>query len=187
MFSQMYWAWSGILPASFCKLVLDSLDWDQAIQGKIREGDGFLDEEKRVTDVLWQDVNTPIAAVASHYTRMANDLAGWNFDIKYPENVQVGRYVEGGHYDWHHDTQSPDVNGFQRKLSCSILLNDSSDYDGGLLEIKDVSIAPPTVQGSVIIFPSIVSHRVSPVTRGERYSAVCWTVGPAFKLSLIHI
>lgn len=181
MFSQMYWAWESVLTDAFCDHVLDSLDWSEAIDGRIREGDGFVDTSKRVTEVLWQSVNTPIAAVASHYTRMANDLAKWELDIRYPENVQIGRYVEGGHYDWHHDTQSPDINGFQRKLSCSILLNSPDEYDGGDLEIKDVSVSPPKGRGTVIVFPSIVSHRVSPVTRGERYSAVCWTVGPAFK------
>ncbi len=181
MFNHMYWAWEGVLPSSFCDHVLSGLDWDKAIDGRVRDGDGFLDTQKRVTKVLWAEVTDPISAVAFHYTNMANELAGWNFAIKYPQKVQLGRYGEGGHYDWHHDCQNPDPHGFQRKLSCSILLNDPSEYDGGGLEIKDVSKAPPTAKGTVIVFPSFIEHRVAPVTRGERFSAVCWTIGPAFK------
>ena len=35
-------------------------------------------------------------------------------------------------------------------------------------------------QGSVIVFDSRDWHRVTPVTKGVRYSIVCWTVGPHF-------
>jgi len=36
-------------------------------------------------------------------------------------------------------------------------------------------------QGSIIIFDSREWHRVSPVTKGVRYSLVSWSLGPAFK------
>ena len=36
-------------------------------------------------------------------------------------------------------------------------------------------------QGTVIVFDSRDWHRVTPVTKGTRYSLVCWTVGPNFK------
>ena len=35
-------------------------------------------------------------------------------------------------------------------------------------------------QGSVIVFDSRDFHRVTPCTKGTRYSIVCWTVGPNF-------
>ena len=36
-------------------------------------------------------------------------------------------------------------------------------------------------QGSVIVFPSFVWHRVTPVTKGTRYSLVLWTCGQPFR------
>jgi hypothetical protein len=36
-------------------------------------------------------------------------------------------------------------------------------------------------QGTAIFFPSYVKHGVKPVTKGTRYSLVCWVVGPNFK------
>ena len=42
-------------------------------------------------------------------------------------------------------------------------------------------IAAKTAAGSVIVFPSCMEHRVTPITKGTRYSVVCWFVGPPFK------
>lgn len=181
MFKNLYWAWEGILDKGFCDYALSRMNWEEAKDGTVRDGVGILDETKRVTQVLWEDVHTPIAAVALHFIKMANERAGWNLDILYPQNVQMGRYGPGGHYDWHMDSGIPDENNHQRKLSCSILLNDPSEYEGGMLEIQSVEKPLPTARGSIIVFPSNVQHRVSPVISGVRYSAVCWTVGPAFK------
>jgi len=36
-------------------------------------------------------------------------------------------------------------------------------------------------QGSVVIFPSFTFHRVTPVTKGTRYSLVSWSVGNPWK------
>ena len=66
-------------------------------------------------------------------------------------------------------------------------LSDPKTYEGGHLEFyrgerlmteqenKDIRD-----QGSVIVFDSRDYHRVTPVTKGIRYSIVCWTVGPNF-------
>ena len=73
-----------------------------------------------------------------------------------------------------------------RKISVSIVLND--DYEGGSLffrylddksNIKDVEVKPRA--GDMIIFPSFIDHKVSPVTKGIRYSIVAWFGGPPFK------
>ena len=39
---------------------------------------------------------------------------------------------------------------------------------------------PNLKQGSFIMFPSYMKHRVTPVTSGTRYSAVTWAYGPSF-------
>jgi PKHD-type hydroxylase len=35
-------------------------------------------------------------------------------------------------------------------------------------------------QGTTIIFPSYLMHRVNPVTRGNRFTLVSWVHGPSF-------
>jgi PKHD-type hydroxylase len=67
----------------------------------------------------------------------------------------------------------------------TILLNDS--FEGGQFEFASYSKGNCTVtplemkKGQVIVFPSHMEHRVAPVTKGTRYSLVCWFLGPPFK------
>ena len=87
------------------------------------------------------------------------------------------RYTEGGHYKFHvdHGTTTP------RSLSFILLLN--NDYEGGELEFKEMNeenndeiVKIENKSGRVIIWPSnfMYHHRVTPLTKGTRYSVVCW-------------
>ena len=73
-----------------------------------------------------------------------------------------------------------------RKISVSAILNE--DYEGGELQFKTLTpmgkVQIATVKGNkgdVIVFPSYINHRVTPVTKGTRYSVVAWYGGPPFK------
>ena len=35
-------------------------------------------------------------------------------------------------------------------------------------------------KGSLVIFPSFIKHRVTPVTKGIRYSLVIWSLGKPY-------
>jgi len=123
----------------------------------------------------------------------ANDQAGWKYDIKAAETIQITRYKKGGFYGFHKDGRGdnlaaynrPDnhfLHGNVRKLSMSILLND--DYEGGGFEFATLNkIYTPDFDklGSIMVFPSFMMHRVKPVTKGTRYSLVSWFLGPPFK------
>ena len=77
------------------------------------------------------------------------------------------------------------LDGNVRKLSMSVILN--NDFEGGDFEFASYSkekceITPiPASTGSIIVFPSSMEHRVTPVTSGIRYSLVCWFLGPPFR------
>ena len=63
----------------------------------------------------------------------------------------------------------------------------SEDYEGGEFEVvrcRKGEVEVDTMDksmGTVILFPSVLEHRVLPVTRGVRYSLVAWFSGPAFR------
>ena len=120
---------------------------------------------RRVTDVI-VDLN-------SKYFKF--DLYG------FIEGFQFTRYdAPGGKYDQHIDRG---LNTWTRKLSFTLQLSDPKDYVGGDLELyygKDPTV-PTKEQGFVTVFPSYVLHRVTPVTKGTRYSLVAWITGPSFK------
>ena len=123
----------------------------------------------------------------------ANHEAGWSFDIVSCESPQITEYKKGQYYNWHQDGTSDRLAvyrkeevgdnkwklGYVRKLSMTILLNDG--YKGGQLQFQSIINPPIKSKGSIIIFPSSLLHRVTPVTKGVRYSVVVWFLGPPFK------
>lgn len=95
------------------------------------------------------------------------------------EEIQFTVYDTGEHYDWHVDLGLKNYTGL-RKLSISVQLSDPGDYDGGRLEF-DHYTESDIRQGTAVVFPSFIRHRVTPVTRGTRYALVCWVSGHSFR------
>jgi PKHD-type hydroxylase len=92
------------------------------------------------------------------------------------EAIQVVRYGLGDHFQsWHSDAGTD--RHYQRQVSLSIELSEPADHEGGVLEIAPGTIgtARTLPRGGARIFPSRAIHRVTPVTRGERWALVAWT------------
>jgi PKHD-type hydroxylase len=74
-----------------------------------------------------------------------------------------------------------------RKVSAVLQLSDPKTYEGGRLKLQNTYTAdffePPEFEarGSIVVFPSFLLHQVTPVTKGNRYSAVAWATGPQFR------
>lgn len=135
------------------------------------------------------------------FIHAANKDAGWNFQWDHSEAVQYTEYNVGEYYGWHadaweepyKDNKSSAYNGRIRKLSMTLSLTDPEEYEGGNLEFDFrndtdfdyhstskrlcTEIRP---KGSMIVFPSFVWHRVTPVTKGLRQSLVMWSLGKPF-------
>ena len=106
----------------------------------------------------------------------------WGLRLDGRDIVQYAEYPVGGHYGWHSDLDPLEVteNDRQRKVTAVLMLSPSHDYEGGVLQIQGCSV-PPLNQGDVIVFPSFLTHCVTPVTRGTRRTLVCWATGPRFR------
>ncbi|MGB0178111.1 MAG: 2OG-Fe(II) oxygenase, partial [Owenweeksia sp.] len=83
--------------------------------------------------------------------------------------------------DWHMDFGAGEIS--HRKLSMTVQLSDPADYEGGDLEfmINQKVVTAPRTRGTVIVFPSFILHRVTPVTKGVRHSVVGWVSGTPFR------
>jgi PKHD-type hydroxylase len=184
MVTNTYWLWESALSEDFCNYVFRSVNWDDAQDAKIgMENKSVVNADIRRTDVVWQDIMQPLGCVLQTYIHSANQQAEWEYPLTGFEKTQIGRYKaeDKGYYDWHMDSGPPE-NGIQRKLSCVILLNDASEFEGGILQFKGMEDRDVlTKRGSVIVFPSFIEHKVTPVTAGIRYSAVAWASGPTFR------
>jgi PKHD-type hydroxylase len=181
--NNMYWFWEGALSKEFCNFALAEIDWTTAKAGGVNVDNPIVDPKQRRTDVIWQDFMQPLGCIARAYIDIANQAAGWNYALTSQEQTQIGWYknADSGHYDWHIDATIP-KDGVQRKLSISILLSDPSDFEGGELQFKGIEDRKIlTKQGSIVVFPSFIEHKVTAVTEGNRYSAVTWASGPSFR------
>ena len=95
------------------------------------------------------------------------------------ERPQLLNYKQNSKgYDWHTDIGLGMAS--TRKISITVNLNDN--YEGGNLQFfsdKTYEFNPP--RGDAIAFPSFLPHRVTPITKGERWSLVAWIGGQPFR------
>jgi PKHD-type hydroxylase len=156
-------------------------------------------KKKRDSNIVW--LNEPWVYSEIHpYVYQANENAGWNFQWDWSESCQFTKYKKDQYYGWHCDSWDEPYNdpknknfyGKIRKLSVTCVLSEPDDYEGGELEFDFGTQEPDgkhnirtcteiKSQGSLVVFPSFVKHRVKPVTKGTRYSLVIWNLGQPYK------
>jgi PKHD-type hydroxylase len=200
-----YWYFKSVIPERICDDIIrygqqqnktvaltGSADKDKITKEELKNI-----QKKRKSDIVWMS-DRWIYREIQPYIDQANASANWNFQWDWSEACQFTEYKKGQFYDWHCDSHeepynNPDninIHGKQRKLSMTISLSDPNEYEGGDLEFdfRDTEKgSQPRVceeiraKGSVIVFPSFVWHRVTPVTKGIRHSLVCWNLGYPFK------
>lgn len=182
--------WEDFLTDGDINRILAVPQWLQTSEGRIG-GDHngpVMNKEIRSSELgwyypeqnnqdIWQKIEKTVRHVNAHY--FGFDLTGMY------EPAQLGLYKaeDQGHYNWHVDAGvSTEV--APRKLSMVLQLNDPSEFEGGMLEVKIDRDVPATLElkrGRAWFFPSYMLHRVTPVTKGIRRSFVLWVGGPEFK------
>lgn len=143
-----------------------------------------FNQEIRSSTNRWISSDSWVAGMMSHFILYANK--NWfNFDLdNWNEPIQFTVYEPQDYYNWHIDMVSKFRNNTIRKLSMVMCLSSKNDYGGGELELsypsKKTKIFKLDV-GDVLIFPSLLYHRVNPITWGRRISLVGWYGGPPFR------
>jgi len=201
LYETDYWFWESAIPSNLCDDIVQHGLSKQESKAFTGTADDPTPEETadkiRQSNVSWLN-DRWIYNTLHPYVNAANKNAGWNFDWDWSENIQFTKYKLNQFYDWHQDAYDkvyPENYGSNqagkiRKLSIIVTLVDGSEYDGGDLqinfrhrhkidEIKTITEIRP--KGSVIVFPSYIFHRVTPVTRGTRYSLVNWNLGYPYR------
>ena len=84
---------------------------------------------------------------------------------------------EGGDLEFYGGGRKMEDHG---KITGNQILKDIRDQIEKLSQSESRVFKDIREQGSVVVFDSRDYHRVTPVTKGTRYSIVCWTVGPNF-------
>lgn len=143
------------------------------INKKIRKSDNFWIPVDETTEWLYRKLTDGITFV---------NKKNFNFDLFGFHSIQFTKYEgKGSKYGRHSDTSGPGIQN--RKLSISILLNDPSEYEGGDLILYEGArpIKSEMKLGTLVAFPSYMTHEVTPIIKGTRYTLVTWVEGPPFR------
>jgi len=163
----------------------------------IKNNKSDLDEKARESKVCFIS-HKWIYDILHPLIHEANKKGKWNFEFSCTEPLQFTQYGLNEFYNWHQDSTAypfknshPNFNGKIRKISSITNLSKPGDYEGGNLEFDFRNLRERSSnirvckeikeQGSVVIFPSFIFHRVTPITKGTRYSLVSWSVGNSWK------
>jgi PKHD-type hydroxylase len=140
------------------------------------------DKVNRDTAVVFAPFDHWLSTHFSELANIANETCEWKYFVTQREAIQFATYGVGQHYNWHTDTFTLSGKEYDRKITVVCLLNDPTEFEGGEFELRLYNeYKAPLKKGSVIAFPSILEHRVTPVTKGVRYSATMWLSGPRFR------
>ena len=170
------WIWESEIPSNICDQIIDSSNKIEYEKGLTQ----YSDHGRKVNiKFLYEDYNW-INAMICGYGLFAN-CKNFKYELSKcdVEGVQLSQYKIGQFYNKHVDFNgNPDTKSHTRKLSMSVQLSENN-YDGGDLIIYysgEKYIAPKS-KGTIIVFDSKLTHEVTSVTKGERYSLVKWFHG----------
>jgi len=202
---NIYWFFQSTLTKKFCdKIIAKHKNTKEKIQARVGSIQNYKPKniknlkKIRNSKVVFLDQKEVYSALQP-YVFTANQNAGWNVQWDASENVQFTEYKKDHHYTWHQDScvepysdvTNPLKFGKIRKLSLVCSLTDPSKYKGGGLEFwlpnptmksggEIITCKEILPQGSIVIFPSFMWHRVKPVTKGVRHSLVMWNLGKPY-------
>lgn len=186
--NQHWQVWYGGLPKDQVNAIIDTCKSYPIQEATIGDGVVASNEEFRRSDIRWINPHTEpnIVNMLWYHASEAN-RAAFGFHIDYLGEIQFTEYhsTNLGKYDWHYDTFWASGRAYDRKLSVVVQLSDPADYDGGDFQfdtgIPQLDQFAVRQQGTILVFPSFLTHRVTPVTRGTRRSLVSWIEGPKFR------
>ena len=146
---------------------------DEKYKDELRKSSVMFIEKTPENDWIYRKLAE--LAIMTNNQRYLFDILGFQ------QELQLTRYSEGDFFDWHLDFGPGGIS--TRKLSVTVQLSDPNDYEGGDLEfmINQNIVKAPRKKGTVIIFPSFILHRVTPITKGTRQSIVGWVAGPPYR------
>ena len=107
--------------------------------------------------------------------------AHWDFHL---DSFSYNVYEKGDEYSWHIDINNDKSSPFDSKLTCLLNLSEKP-YEGG--EFKLLGFQTGLDEkikfdcGYSIIFNSLIAHKVTPVTEGERITLTYFANGPAWR------
>jgi predicted 2-oxoglutarate/Fe(II)-dependent dioxygenase YbiX len=146
--------------------------------------DGHTSEKKVSTFVVETDkLENKLNKFFVSIHKTNNMYFGYELFKEKPIGVNINVYEnENNEYPYHQDVNKP---GTMSDLKLTAILNLSlKPYKGGdfcMFLGQDYKVEEINEPGNILIFPSFLYHKVTPVTEGQRITLSAWLEGPNFK------
>ena len=184
----MWQMWESCVPPDICDQIVQEGLKNPSTEGKIF-AKSQTEPKIRNSTISWINYGDETFEDVWKFIERKFFVANANcfgLDINYLPSLQFTNYKSSneGHYDWHEDVFWESSFIYDRKLSMVVQLSDPDTYSGCDLELQ-VPEAPNSQslrkQGTIIVFPSFVKHRITPIMSGHRESLVSWVEGPLWR------
>ena len=198
MYKNKFWIFQKVLDEKTCNKIIEAGLSEKKQKAKIGKKNNLI-KKIRTSKVVWLE-HQWLYDLIFQFANIGNINAQWNLKYDWAEPCQFTSYEKNDFYAWHCDSLSEPYSidhkfeNFReknRKLSMSICLSDKKDFTGGdfQFDFRDRSDGKPNIKtikeikekGSILIFPSNLFHRITPVKKGIRYSLVSWFLGEPFR------
>jgi len=143
-------------------------------------------------------INQPDGTTQWIYDKFNNMIGYYNdtlfgFDLTGYDYFQYAEYDVTGKHNFHMDIamNSPQqidyrINEHFRKMTIVLMLNQQGvDFEGGDFQVnlseERLPVKVHMNKGHVLLLPSFLLHRVTPITNGIRKTLVTWVNGPKFR------
>ena len=99
----------------------------------------------------------------------------WDFHL---DGLSYNVYEINDEYTWHIDFTQEKL--YDIKLTCLLNLSEEP-YEGGEFYIINSNEKIEFTSGMGLVLNSLIGHKVTPVTKGERRTLTYWGLGPSWK------
>ena len=108
------------------------------------------------------------------------DIFGYDIDWHFHLDMfNYNVYGTGGKYDWHIDADNHKTPN-DMKLTCLLNLSEEP-CEGGEFYTIGQKKGLEFNSGDALVLNSLLPHKVTPVTKGERITLTYWALGPSWR------
>lgn len=129
------------------------------------------------------ELKEALARTINLTNQLNEEYFGYNLYNRVPYTINVNTYEKNSQYEFHIDHSLPEM---ANDIKLTVILNTSTEpFTGGEFDffVNGVSayIREMDKPGTLLIFPSLIPHRVSPIKTGTRKTLSIWFDGPKWK------
>jgi len=183
-----YWYWENVLSKkeilSLNKYIENNFDCFEDVKHHAKDKNNKSKKNTLVMCISFYKIKEVLKKIIHSYNLINQKQFGYDL---YPQsdlnhcNLNVYSSIKKQSYGWHNDSSTDKY----EDIKLTVLINMSKEkYKGGNFYIfnqDEYEVKELNIPGNMIMFKSYLSHKVIPVTQGERRTLAIFLCGPKLR------